>query len=312
MANQIYIPYLNPVQLVELDKEQLPQYMSRNMDEYWFSQQQEPYHTQAKYYQKWSTKDAIKLQFESNFASIYVLLVDCNGGAYLAFPATQKRINKFIPGYYVYEATLSLDGLPDGIYFMMLELGGGNKKMISEPIEVKSNHPYTLLFEYNHSRELGDVIFQTGINFSFRVEAVIRNFDPGNERTAYRDQRLNPTVLNSIPYRSWDLFVGFIAGVPDWVVNIMNWIFSCDNVRIDGKAYGVADGAKWEAQEIDPTYLMRGHTLKIQEGFNRSSKIVGVEVDINKRLLVGVAVDSTIFGDTAEPGSNLITITDFE
>jgi hypothetical protein len=53
--------------------------------------------------------------------------------------------------------------------------------------------------------------------------------------------------------------------------------------------------------------------LKIQEGINRASKIVGVDVDSNKKLLVTAVMDGTIFGDLSEQaGSNLTPINSVE
>jgi uncharacterized protein (DUF697 family) len=49
--------------------------------------------------------------------------------------------------------------------------------------------------------------------------------------------------------------------------------------------------------------------LKVQEGINRASKIVGVDVDSSKKLLIVYQIDGTVFGDLSEQaGSNLVPI----
>lgn len=309
MANQIYIPLLIPDRFVPVDPAELPQYLTKHFDDYWESEQRKDFETQVYYKQKWQTSDTIKYQFESNFAAINLKLIDCDQNVIIDQNAVQVRANVNLPGFYVYENTLSLASVPPGTYWKKLTLGDGTI-YISEPCEVAETWPNTILFEYANSTFHGDVIFETGITFGFRCEAFITRLDPGNERTAYRDQKMNPTILKSVPFRSWNLVIGK-TGVPDWVIDLQNWIWSCDSVTGDGKSFAVADGANFEEEEIDKIYPFRNWTLKIQEGYNRYSKIVNPTIDPNKRLIVAGMIDSTFFGDLSEnAGSNLVPVND--
>jgi hypothetical protein len=311
MANQIYISYANPVNFYEVTPADIPQYLSRAMDDYLFTNRIRTDQTELSYKQKWTVHDAIPLQFETNFDPIQIDVIDCTGHVYFSVNAVKRSQNKNIPGYYAYEVNLSLAALSEGTYYLYMTLGG-TTLMISEPFEV-GDGAGTILFEYNNSAYHADILFQTGIMLRFRVEGVLKNFDPSSERTSYRDQRLNPTVLKSVPFRSWELHIGKDYGVPDWVADKLNWIFSCDNVLIDGKPYAVLEDSKIEGADIHPMYPMRSYTIKIQEGINRASKIVGVAVDPNKRIFVAAFVDTTIFGDlSGEAGDNLIQIQDVE
>lgn len=313
MANIIYFPLLNPIKFVELDPVQLPQYLTRHFDDYWASEQLQSYETVINIKQKYQTSDTIYLQFESNFASIQMQVINCDQTVLLTQAATQVRANKYLPGYYIYELTLSLAAFPPGTIWLKLSLGLGSKFMISEPIDVAEIWPNTILFQYNNSKYHGDVIFETGIVFGFRCEAVIRRLDPGNERTAYRDQKLNPTTLKVRPFRAWELGIGHLRGIPDWIIDKMNWIWSCDNVLVDGKSFAVLEDSKFEDKEIHPQYPLRHWTLNIQEGINRASKIVGVDVDSSKKLLITAVADGAIFGDLSEQaGSNLVPINSVE
>lgn len=313
MGNQIYFPFLNPIKFVELDPVQLPQYLTKHFDDYWASEQLQPFETVVSFKQKWQTSDTIYLQFESNFASIQMTAIDCEQNVLLTQAATQVRANKYLPGYYVYEITLSLAPFSPGTIWLKLSLGLGSKLMISEPIDVAETWPETILFQYSNSKYHGDIIFETGIVFGFRCEAVIRRLDPANERTAYRDQKLNPSTLKVRPFRAWELGIGHKRGIPDWVIDKMNWIWSCDNVTLDGKPFAVLEDSKFEDKEIHPQYPFRHWTLNIQEGINRASKIVGVDVDSSKKLLIVYQIDGTIFGDLSEQaGSNLVPITSIE
>lgn len=309
MANTIYIPFLCPVRFVELDPVELPQYLTKHFDDYWASEQLQSFETVVNFTQKYQTSDTIYLQFESNFASIQLSVIDCDQTVLLTQAATQVRANKYLAGYYVYELTLSLAAFPAGTIWLKLSLGLGSKFMISEPIELAETWPNTILFQYNNSKYHGDVIFETGIVFGFRCEAVIRRLDPANERTAYRDQKLNPTTLKVRPFRGFELGIGHLSSVPDWVIDKMNWIWSCDNVLCDGKSFAVLDESKFEDKEIHPQYPFRQWALNIQEGINRASKIVGVDVDSSKKLLIVYQIDGTVFGDLSEQaGSNLVPI----
>lgn len=287
--------------------EALPQYLSRHMDDYHLRHQHSSQY--ASYNQKWMTVDAFPLQLEANFGPISVKVLDCDGVVLLSQTATIARTHRSLIGFFVYEVTISWATFPPGIYFIILELPE-DLVLVSEPQEVAETWENTMLVKYKNSTYHGDVLFETGFNPNFRVEARLARMDPGTERTAYTDQRYNPSVLKAVPYRTWELVT---AAIPDWLIEKLNWVFSCDEVILDGKLYAVFGDSKWELEEIDPEFPLRVATLKVQEGLNRASKIVDVAVDTNKRLVVGVQIDGTIFGDLSEQaGSNLIPINDIE
>jgi len=308
MANEIFIPFLNGTRFYEVDPAEQGQYLTKHFDNYWTKEQLRNLETPVYYKQKWQTNDSFPLQYESNFASINLKVIDCEQNVLIDQNAVQVKINKYLPGYFVYENTVSWASIPVGTYYLLLTLGG-TTQMISEPIELATEWPNTTLFEYSNSTFHGDILFETGIVLKFRCEAFVTRLDPGNERTAYRDQKMNPTVLKSVPYRGWKLVFGYPTGIPDWVIDLMNWVWSCDNVLVDGKSFAVAENGQFEETEYDKAYPFRSWTLNIQEGVNRYSKIVNPEVDPNKKLIVIGMIDSTLFGDTSEnAGSNLVPV----
>lgn len=308
MANEILISFLNPVRFYEVDPAWPAQYLTKHFDDFWQKEQLKNFETPVEYKQKWQTNDSFQLQYESNFALINLKVIDCEQNTIIDQNAVQIRANKYLPGYFVYENTVSWASVPAGTYYLLLTLGG-TTQMISEPMEIATEWPNTILYEYFNSTFHGDIIFETGIILKFRCESFITRLEPGNERTAYRDQKMNPTILKSVPWRGWKLQIGYPTGVPDWVIDLQNWIWSCDNVACDGKSFAVKDGGKFEETEFDKVYPFRSWSLDIQEGVNRYSKIVNPEVDPNKRLLVAGLMDSTLFGDTSEnAGSNLVPI----
>jgi hypothetical protein len=313
MANQLYIPDLNPIKFVEVSPLQLPQYVSRHLEDFRFQDLQYKHDQYSRYFDKWQTSDAFPLQFESNFSPIQVSLMDKYDIARLSLTAVPVRENKWNPGLFVYEMSISFAAVPAGCYYLKLTAGSpAIVTMISEPIQILTTHQNTLLLEYWNSRYHGDVIFETGIKFNKRIEGRIGKLLPGRATTFYDDEKNNPTVLKSSPYRSFPLKIGGSRGVPDWIVDKFNLIWSCDNVYIDGKSFAASGDSKIEFTEID-RYSMRGLSMEVREGKNRGSKIIGGEVDANRNLMVAYNIESKMFGDiSSQAASNIIPIIDIE
>lgn len=310
MANQIIIPDLNPIEFYEMTPAEVPQYISRPYGKYPFRTQQStrPWLNQVHYNQKWMTSDVTYLQFQSNFEPIRLEVIDCYGIARITQNSLQKRANKYMPGYYVYENTVSWATIPpDRIYWIQLVLPDG-KVWISEPIEVKVFHKGTVLLEYRNSRYKDNVIFETGIRFGFRVEGTLGFLDPGSENIVYNDQKHNPTVLDSKTFNGWPFSIGGTRGCPDWVWGKMNKIWSVNDVTIDGISYARPQGSKFEFT-TEERYLLRGAILNIEEGINRGYKVGGVGIDPTKKLVVTFQIDGTVWGDlSSQAGSNLVPI----
>lgn len=303
--NEINIPYINPVKFVEIDYENIPAYLTKHFDDFLASEQisDKEWMHQICYSQKWQKSDTIKIQVESNYSPINLSLIDGDGEVVSTVVAQNKGTNKYEAGKYIFEAVISLAGVDEGFYCLQLTAGSPvQKTFISEPICVMEVHPTTVLLEYKNSRYHADVIFETGIEFMFRVEGTLDAFKPGGKRVMYEDERLNPTVLSAKPYRVFDLLIGNYTGVPDWVIDKLNWIWSCNSVYIDGKSFAMEEGGL----DIKPqeNYPFRGVTIKVREGINRGSKIVQSEGNTDKKLLVVYNIESKIFGDIAASGAN--------
>ncbi len=309
MANQINTPWINPIRFYEVAPTELPQYLSRPFLNYphLTNNATKPWINQVIYKQKWQTSDTIYLQFESNFDPIKVEVIDCNNIARITQNAVQKRANKYNPGYFVYENTISWATIPPGTYWLKRTLPGG-KVELSEPQLVAVTHPNTVLVEYTNSRYHADVIFETGIRFGFRVEGSIGDLDPASKDTFYKDQLQNPTILSSKPYSVFPFNIGGARGVPNWVYHLMMYIWSCNSVTIDGTSYAKFEDSKFEFA-TEKRYPLRGAAMQIQEGINRGSKIVGVDIDPAKKLFIVSQIDGTVWGDiSSQAGSNLIPI----
>jgi len=176
--------------------------------------------------------------------------------------------------------------------------------LVSEPLNILVSHPNTVFLEYKNSRYHGDVIFETGREFGLRVEGTIgvNSFTPGGKRQVYEDEKLNPTVLSAKPYRTFTLSIGGSSGVPDWMIDKLMWIWSCDNVLVDGKSYAMTDES-FDFKTEDG-YPMRGVNIKIREGINRGSKILTASGNQDQKLIIGINIETKLFGDLSGSGSS--------
>jgi hypothetical protein len=103
------------------------------------------------------------------------------------------------------------------------------------------------------------------------LKALIENFKPESDDVIYNDQKRNATLLDSIPYRSFTLFIGNAAGVANWMADKVNRALACDSMRIDGDFYEKTEGASWDVKR-EEEYAFLGMTIEIMPVENRFLK----------------------------------------
>ena len=321
--NQVFVPRLNPLQFSPKTPVKIPQYNSRDLDDYPFLDRIYPWQEQVIYKAPWQTSDVIPLQFESNFAPIQLDLFNVlYKDPMVTLLMSQVGANPQMPGWYIYQAFISLAGLEPGDYYVKLSPG-------SDPAAIEYSEPLlivdppaagtveadpTVLMKYKHSHFHGDVIFETGIEFALRVQGAFGKIYASSQDTFYRDNKMNPYQLSSKVYGSFDYSFGGSFGIPDWMIRILTWAWSCDSVTLNGKSYAKdpGDGNGGQAMQIieEDGYPLKGVNMVIAEGINRASKVIAPTVDTTKKLLVAYNIDGTLFGDmSVNVGDNLIPIT---
>lgn len=307
--NQIYFPYINPVAFMDVDRANLDAHFTRHFEDYTMSERLYAWQTPADYVQPWQTTDIINLQFEASFDPITVELINNETGEVeISLPAIVGLANIYYPNTFSFEVEMSLAAVPTGTYYLKVTAGTGDDQRIyvskfkqwisAEPFEVP-----TVLIGYSHSRFHEDVIFETGIEFQVRIPGHFGLLTPGRQDERYRDQQLNPTVLSSRSFRQWPLVLGDEFGLPDEMVDLVNRIFGCDTIVIDNKSFAAVDGSSFEFRDAQD-YPKRGLTINVEEGINRGSKLFGVDIDPNKKLVYGIMVSRKVFGDTSNQGSS--------
>lgn len=305
--NLLYIPELNPVTFFDVARANLSKYFTKHFDTWMFAERLYYWQQREDYHQVWQTEDIIYLQFESTFDPITVELLNQYGVAVITLPALIGLPNKFILNAFSFEVAISLAGLPTGCYRIQITAGsaGPYQKTFISGRQFISAIPLknTLCLEYFNSRFHKDIVFETGIKFQFRVHGSFGFLEKSRKDEQYRDERYNPSLLNSRSAKQWPVYFGDQAGLPDDIINLVDEIWSCDNVRIDNKAFGIADGSKMEFIVVD-RYPKRGLKLTVEEGINRNSRVFGITTDPTKKLITTIIVDAKVFGDTGNQGSS--------
>jgi hypothetical protein len=309
-----YTSYLLPITWYDVNPDEIQQYISKHMDDYLLAERKNRWQNGG-YRQPWIRKDVIVNQFINNAGAVNIKVIDCKENLFFTTPMQQKQQNQYEPEYFIYESSQALNVLPEGIYYLLAEIGTGpNKRLISEPIEVSENLENTLLLQYKHRKYKGGVVFETGVEFSLRVHGFIRLQPPASKDTLYEDQVLDMTLVDSKPYRIWELVLfGPDGGLPDWMIDKLNWVFGCSDLRIDGKHYTKQEGAKIEEGDNIQNGLLRSYRIELREQINRNSKVFSATEDTNEELNVMLNVSSKGFFDTNEQGSsNIITVENVE
>lgn len=308
MDNLIYIPELNPVLFFDKDRANIPTYHTKHFDKWMFGERIYEWQEKVSFKQVWQTTDIIKLQFESNFDPIIVKLMDVYGSPVITLPSLIGLPHRDLVGFFAFEVSMSLGDLPTGCYYLQLELGTGEEqKILISGCQFISAEALkeTVLLEYRNSRFHKDVMFESGIEFQYRVPAAFTYLTKARADEQYRDEKYTNTILSSRSAKQFTILFGDAYGLPDDELNKLDEIWSCDHVKVDGKLFGIADGSRPEYPALDDSaeYPKRGMKLLIEDGINRNSRVFALTTDTTKKLFTSVIVDAQVFGDTSNQGS---------
>lgn len=237
-----------------------------HFDDAWACEQIKPWEKPAYYKQKWQTADTTKIQCISTVAPDDLKVYDVNQSVVKSIAWTAVLTTTT---YAVYELTYDISNLPDGYYwnYQKFELLTYSAAFISECIHLKAAHKNTVLITYGHSFNDYDTIFTTGIQMSFRVEAAIMDMEPKAERTSYANQVRDIATLYGVPYRVFKFNIGEAAGVAPWVIDLINRIFVCSYISIEGRTYQADEGGKMEINRVKG-YPLVGGSIEIVEAKN--------------------------------------------
>lgn len=302
MANILYDSFLNTVKFHQLDNVQLPNYVSRFMDDWAFRRTIQPWEQKVCFYQKWSNDDLVKLQYTSNVGGIIIRMYDENGVLVLTQVMATGQQDELQPTFYIREITISLASYPKGKYFFTRDIAG--VITYSEPFKIVDisdsdvcleNQDPTLYMEYSHYEPYAGIKFFSGIELALRIPGIIRYKNPGSKDNVYEDQLLNVTMVNSVPYRLMQLVVGGNYGVPPWFIDKVARAGGCSNWKFDGRLYTKNEGATFEPVSLED-YPMKGWAIDLREKLNRDSVINENDVIIEGIAAAAIMMDNKGFG----------------
>jgi len=314
MANQLYIPKLNPVQFYWVSR---PFPFGKNryfIDEDWFSAQIPEYYQKIQYLQKWQTSDTIRLQIKANFGPISWQVIDCTGQLLKSGDFSIVTTNVVGQPYIYYQMELQCadPDLKKGQIYLIINAGFGETVMqwISEPMELGTRFPNTMLYTYKHSHNVLDVVFDTGIEFQFRCESNLppNLYTPGVTAKSYNDQNMNSVLISATPFDQFTLSIGGSYGVPGWVIKKINFIFCCDYTDVEGLKLTKPEDSSWEVNKID-LYAMCGWKTEVRPAINKFSD--SADETFNQQVTVVFNIDANVFGTFNDlPENNNIQIID--
>jgi hypothetical protein len=308
MANKLYISNLNPVKFHENDPVTLPQYLSKFFDEFPFLETIEAWEQYQPFCQTFQTTDSIKIQVQSNYAPLTIQVINSRGRVFDTIILDQIAQNELEPGMFIYECEIPLTDYEDGQYFLKMLCGSGPlQTLISEPLFIAESHENSILLQYKSTGYYGEIIHDTGYYPSIRVLGKIKYKQPASKDTYYEDQVLNMTLLNSGPYRLYDLILSSSFGIPNYLIDKLNWILGCKTILIDGRQFTKNEGAKLEEKAIED-YPLRGWSIEMRESRNSGKKTFDNDgINYGPDSFV-VSVDTKGFGMLDDGSSNIIDI----
>jgi PKD repeat protein len=106
--------------------------------------------------------------------------------------------------------------------------------------------------------------------FDFRVEGgfLYKDIKFNVSSEVFRDQRYTGTQLSALPYRVKTFTAGTGCGVPYWVGEKLNLVFSCSDVTINDVQHVRSEGAVPELNELKELYPRYVYRLNVEETDN--------------------------------------------
>lgn len=277
MANDLFQSFLNPWKFTPKNPVNIPQYVSKFMDDVLYAETIRYYQEQnALYFQPQLTSDAARNVYISNYGPLTVWLMDSEGRKLPGQVLTNGAEDASNPGYFYRYMDLDLSAYDPGIYLPILEAGSAPDVWFGEPIRIKENCEDTLLLEYSNYKMKGNIIFfkDDGVQVfspSLRIPAILKYIGPKSIDTLYFDRRHNAKFLEAVDFDAYKLVGGNSDGWPPWLAKKVGKIITCSDWKIDGRQFAKsAEDAVLEQNEFDTDYPMSAYTIELVEALNRS------------------------------------------
>lgn len=274
---KIFVSEYNPIKFYEYLYNELPGRNTRFMDLVSVEDAILTFQDKVQWSQPWQQSDTINIQIQADTPGLRLCLVDCREVEIASAILTQRITNWKEPNLNTYEATLPLQFVEEGYYYLTIK-DSVNIYVVSDRIHVKEYWQNSIYLQYHHRKNKGDLAFDTEISFYIRVMSVLQDFQPGSDDTVYLDQYRNTTVLSSTPFRTYKMIIGDAFGVPDYIADKINRFFGLSHVFLDNIQFAKAEGSKME-RNGDRKYPFAGWTIEIIEAVNKDATMFNVDLE---------------------------------
>ncbi|MBA9078338.1 hypothetical protein [Rufibacter quisquiliarum] len=252
-----------------------------------------------RYFQKVVKGDQITIQFISNFQQVAVRVFNSVTNSQVAALATEEAD----AGQNVKEFVWDTSALPEGVYHLAIEATDeiyGSRSAVSEPVDLRAEHPGTALIEYYNIDNAYDLAYSTGIKNRVRVEARFYQRRPADERSTYRDSKGKLINLSADNYRKVQFDT---LQLPEWLHEKLAVAFSHDRVMVNSVAYQAEEG--YEHEPIARYLLSNGSILLEQVGWfgKHNRHDTGSEGGSGDPVTI-LNADGTLYG-VFQPGSTV-------
>jgi hypothetical protein len=271
----IVVPLINPLRFKK--KDFTSNFQTKFFDESLYPETIRDFEEQASYRQPFQLNDPLILQVESDALSLSLVFYTCDGIPQYSKDFDQISSRTITSGsgtliLYLHQITVDLNNVGEGAFYAQIE---NDVILQSNNICIYATQPNTLLAKYRNYKFYQDVIFEkdTDLFFYLRVQGFIKTNLPERSSTTYEDQTLNVTQLKTVPFFSWK-FITDSLGVPDYVIDLINRVFGCSTLYLDGRLFTVPDSEKFS--ELDEEYYpKRGWSIILREQQTNSSVAFG-------------------------------------
>lgn len=261
----------------------------------YFQNEISPFETKVTYVNPFEFTDPLNAQivFDMDYVTAYrIELINCLNVVKKTATA-QTMHNDADKWRYVHFNMIPGAAFTEGIYYLKLTVTlytGQVDYYITEPIDLRASWPNTVYIDYGHSENDFDMIWsRAGLSFSsLRVVRISitkvtftalyrlrlhggywsKDFMPSSDDVVYNDQSWNFKTVSSIPYEVRKVTFGDGRGIPNYLAGILNRIFACTNIAINGERISKIDGAKLEQINRPDRYPMAGWTIDVAKYSN--------------------------------------------
>lgn len=281
-------PLNNQVQCVKEDVVLPAKYHQRMLDEEWYKESIEEWQFSRTYKQKFQQTDKI-------FAEMH-RVPDCVVSMEVWQCGVGVLEDDIAPNFKIFDAnSVAPDGsqlyvdkwwfrfadfdLPDGDYYIRFKCAFyedaelvETRYWISEPLDIKADHPDTLAMEVNYDSNKDDIIYEydtsdnTGFEGDFFVkpthllrfegQLVDPNIDSAGTDMHEQDYEVRKT--SAYAWSNKFLYIGGDSGVPFYIFDKINSYLKADNIYIEGRRHDKESGEKLVRDKIDYYPLYTG------------------------------------------------------